>query len=297
MTTLNGYLRRVQKDKKLNAIRNKIRGSTDYNDVNEFAVRSGEILNEELSRSAADDFPDLAESYYQLVTDGAVTVQQNMNNAYKIGLEAKRAGIDMADISRMIDAVQNGDTEALINFGQRLVDQTAKKNADLYASVGLEPIIIREAESVGSVTRKKTVISKKGKAYNYMVTYQVPCKWCASLAGRYKYSDVKSGDDVFRRHKGCRCSVTFVDGSNAQDVWSKTEWHYGDAESQAQAIRLKEQQKELEERVKEEERKKRAAAVEVLINKYHYSAKNASIFYNMHKDEIAEFGIDYLMRS
>ncbi|MDY6064944.1 MAG: DUF4258 domain-containing protein, partial [Finegoldia sp.] len=34
------------------------------------------------------------------------------------------------------------------------------------------------------------------------------CKWCRSLAGTYFYNEVKAtGNDVWRRHRSCRCYV------------------------------------------------------------------------------------------
>lgn len=48
------------------------------------------------------------------------------------------------------------------------------------------------------------------------------CKWCSSIAGRYLYKDTPS--DVFRRHDNCNCTVTYENGKQRQDVWSKRTW-------------------------------------------------------------------------
>lgn len=52
------------------------------------------------------------------------------------------------------------------------------------------------------------------------------CKWCTSIAGKYNYEDVSdTGNDVYRRHQRCRCTVIFADGTGKrQDVHSKKEW-------------------------------------------------------------------------
>ncbi len=306
---LQRYRNRLQTDKRMDSLRNRIRGSTNFADANEYAVRSGEILDDEIvfevsrtptgAKKVEVDWDALTDEYYQVVTEGATQIQTNLNEAYQIGLEAKRAGFDYERINGIIkDVIDGKGREELINFGQSLVDETVLRNAELHSNVGLKPVIIRKAEPAGSVTRPKIVRSKKGKAYKYMVTYQVPCKWCARLVGEYDYSSALSGSEVFRRHVGCRCEVTYVDeGRSAKDVWSKVEWTYGNAEEQANALAIKQQQAEAAAKQAEVARIEKAKVMEVLMNKYRFTAKNASIFYNMHKAEIAEFGIDYLMRS
>ena len=47
------------------------------------------------------------------------------------------------------------------------------------------------------------------------------CKWCAALAGNYRYPE-EVPKDVYRRHDNCTCTVTYTNGRKAQDVWSKT---------------------------------------------------------------------------
>ena len=49
------------------------------------------------------------------------------------------------------------------------------------------------------------------------------CAWCDKLAGVYDYESVKdTGNNVFRRHRHCRCIVNYVpEKGKRQDVWSK----------------------------------------------------------------------------
>ena len=55
------------------------------------------------------------------------------------------------------------------------------------------------------------------------------CKWCSKLAGKYHYpEDVPK--DVYRRHDNCGCTVTYLNGRKAQNVWSKTRWDISDEE-------------------------------------------------------------------
>jgi len=86
------------------------------------------------------------------------------------------------------------------NFYQSTVDEAVRANADFQWKARLEPKIVRIAEPTA-------------------------CKWCKSIEGTYKYEDVKdTGNDVFRRHTDCKCTVTYVPGKGkAKDVWSKRE--------------------------------------------------------------------------
>lgn len=55
------------------------------------------------------------------------------------------------------------------------------------------------------------------------------CEWCSKLAGKYHYpEDVPK--DVYRRHDNCGCTVTYLNGRKAQNVWSKTKWNISDEE-------------------------------------------------------------------
>ncbi|MBO4865529.1 MAG: hypothetical protein J5582_03005 [Ruminococcus sp.] len=49
------------------------------------------------------------------------------------------------------------------------------------------------------------------------------CEWCTKMAGRYAYPD-DTPKDVFRRHDNCGCTVTYKNGRQRQDVWSKKTW-------------------------------------------------------------------------
>lgn len=48
------------------------------------------------------------------------------------------------------------------------------------------------------------------------------CDWCRALAGTYTYGD--EPEDIYRRHRYCRCRVEYSPGDGKrQDVWTK-EW-------------------------------------------------------------------------
>ena len=87
--------------------------------------------------------------------------------------------------------------EPVVNFTQSVVDDSIKKNAGCQYQSGLSPKIRRIS---------------MGKC----------CKWCGRLVGTYDYATVRNtGNDVFRRHKHCRCTVEFITNGKRQNVHTK----------------------------------------------------------------------------
>lgn len=74
------------------------------------------------------------------------------------------------------------------------------------------------------------------------------CPWCSKYAGRYEYGE--EPDDIYRRHDNCGCSVTFENGRQRQDVWSKRTWEVPgkDAGAAEPTVLTEEQARELEEK-------------------------------------------------
>ena len=55
------------------------------------------------------------------------------------------------------------------------------------------------------------------------------CEWCEKLAGTYNYEDVRdTGNNVFRRHRHCRCTVEFITNGKRQNVHTKRWKKYDD---------------------------------------------------------------------
>ena len=74
-----------------------------------------------------------------------------------------------------------------------------------------------------SVKENARIRAKLGfKCYLNRVAASGCCKWCTDIAGRYVYGDHPG--DIFRRHDNCGCTVTFENGRQRQDVWSKQTW-------------------------------------------------------------------------
>ena len=194
-------------------------GSASYAEANDFAIETGEILAEVFRKNLSSDvLPDgrmyyniakrilepMLEDNYHLAAGAAVQVQQAMNSAAGIGLKAVSPEMNADRIRGIIDIVSGKESfddiaymlsEPVVNFTQSAVDDTVKANVDFQGKSGLKPRVVRRV--AGNC-----------------------CDWCAALAGTYTYPDVPR--DVYRRHKYCRCTVTFdPESGKVQDIWSK----------------------------------------------------------------------------
>ncbi|KWZ77415.1 ADP-ribosyltransferase [Anaerococcus tetradius] len=204
---------------KLLALKNK---KASYTDANKFAEELGQILADTFkNKIKTEDLPDGKMYYniakriidpnmrmtYDMVGDYSRDVQALLNKEAGISIAALKADINQDRIDKIVEKVSSYDSyndgkwlldEPMINFAQSIVDSTIKKNADFHFKLGLKPKIVRR--EVGGC-----------------------CKWCKDKAGVYDYESVKeTGNDVFRRHRYCRCTVDYVpDKGKRQDVWSK----------------------------------------------------------------------------
>ena len=80
------------------------------------------------------------------------------------------------------------------------------------------------------------VRSKLGfKCYLNRIAATGCCKWCTDIAGRYVYGD--HPDDIFGRHDNCSCTVTFENGRERHDMWSKRTWQEDPAEVEANGFK------------------------------------------------------------
>ncbi len=166
--------------------------------INEFGTLDYNTLNEVLTKLFKDD--------YKLIADACVTAQTEMNKSANIGLKAiapkyddDRAHSIVWDMAqRDLNSFKQAYPTYTDNFYQSTVDEAVRANADFQWKARLEPKIVRIAEPTA-------------------------CKWCKSIEGTYKYEDVKdTGNDVFRRHTDCKCTVTYVPmKGKAREAWSK----------------------------------------------------------------------------
>lgn len=192
-------------------------------DIDAYATRTGDLLAEVLHRNiSSDTLPDgrmyynianrvlspVLEKNYDLVADVATLVQKQLNERAGIGIRPMRPEINRDRISGLVDLASDaeryddvsGQVESgVLNYTQSVATDAVHENAEFHYKSGLAPRIVRTAE-VGC------------------------CQWCQDLAGTYDYSDVRnSGNDVYRRHRNCRCMVEYdpSNGAKRQNVHTK----------------------------------------------------------------------------
>ena len=190
-----------------------------FEDADTYAIELGEILasifNEKIT---ADILPDgrmyynIAErilnntlhNNHKLISEYAVDVQTTLNNQAGLKLKGMQAELNQSRIDGMIERLSNETDfekikwmlgEPTINFSQAVVDETVKTNVDFHYKMGLKPKVVRKVEFNG-------------------------CSWCKAMEGEYEYPDVP--EDVYKRHRDCRCVVSYEPSeSKKQNVWSK----------------------------------------------------------------------------
>lgn len=144
---------------------------------------------------------------YDLITEASKLIQQSVDSASGLGIEAVAAEFPAERIAGLIDKITEANDlegvrrwlgEPIVNNSEAFVDDFVKENARVRSGMGLATYIVRKA-SPGC------------------------CAWCSAMTGRYPYGD--EPPDVYRRHEFCRCVVTAeYERGGRQDVWSKREW-------------------------------------------------------------------------
>lgn len=201
-------------------------GQATYDDAYKYAEEVGKILSEAFANVLSPDvLPDgklyfnIAKSLleptlgqnFELVTAYTRDVQQLLNSSAGLGIKAVTATPDQERLHNLFGRVCDNEEsfttaqkvleEPIINYTLHVVDQTQKANLDLHKKAGLQPVIKR---------------TTSGKC----------CSWCSNLAGTYNYpEDVP--DDIYRRHRYCRCAVIYdpKDNRGVQDVNDHSTWY------------------------------------------------------------------------
>lgn len=200
------------------------KGIADYGDSLSFAKEIGNCVCNAFKGNVSDGvLPDgkmyydisktliepICKENYKIIAAHCVAVQTSLNRKANIGLNAieptYKADRTEGLVKYISSAEKYSDREksflqSLSTNAKSVVDDSVKQNAEFHYNSGLSPKIIRKTN---------------GKC----------CKWCQEQVGVYDYKDVKDkGNDVFRRHANCDCTVTYDPGDGSkkvQDVWSK----------------------------------------------------------------------------
>lgn len=300
------FNKRMESDREFIRLAGKIPKSGDYAVAGEYAVRTGELLSDSIvenvrslpnmSRELAEEvLPPLLEYDYSITAEAAKTVQTNLNTEAGLGIEALAADLNVNRITGLVEKVSSYENmaaalwvlqEPVVNYSQAVVTDSLKRNAEESARLGIERYIVRKAEAYERKQRRH----KAGKRASY---YTVPCKWCAGLAGRYVYKGNGSNipREVYQQHLGCRCSLTYENGNERQNVWDHAQkWTADDADRQRKAYEQVQRQRAYDQQRKAQEAATRASEVEFLVEKTGMSAKQASIWRNMRINAIRKAG-------
>ena len=191
-------------------------------DVSAYAARLGELARDTIREVLTPDALPNETLYYNILRDTVGTLMKNAHSlvnrraieAQKVIDEAQGLGIQAVEAPypqrRAHDLIYKAGApeagfdakmrildEPVVTLTQAFFDDHVRANAKERFRAGMAPKIVRTA-SWGC------------------------CKWCAAQAGTYDYEDVKdTGNNVFRRHQRCRCTVEYVCDGTRQDVWSK----------------------------------------------------------------------------
>lgn len=214
--------RRASLDPQLRQIMKKIeKGKANFTDTALLSQRMGNLLGELFGAEVLGIPEDAREAVcegllrrqYDFINEMLGTVQRAQDKPLGISLNPIKAP-----------------------FPAERVQQVAHSLLDL----GVKPEVIRRRANAPVATVAKSFhddyirinAQKRNdlgfKCYLNRVAVNGCCSWCTEVAGRYVYGDHPA--DIFRRHDNCDCTVTFENGRQRQDVWSKRTWDANDPE-------------------------------------------------------------------
>lgn len=203
----------IRNDRKARQLYELIQKKTGtYNTASEYAIRVGECLARILRKNAPFEsiaewdlenlIPQALGLDHEYVVQACAQVQLALNADAGLGInyvppifDGNRAYGIVAELRDNPEFVNIERTfyDQLVNFSQNVVDESIRVNANVLSNAGVQPKIVRHPE-VGA------------------------CAWCRAVAGTYEYADVRrAGNDVWRRHENCRCTVDFVTERNGSE--------------------------------------------------------------------------------
>lgn len=211
----------IEHDEVLSGLTAKISESGTWDDAQMYAGRiAAHRSNSLLDNIKVEDLPN-GQMYYNIanriippalrsdydrVAEICMQVQEQVNEAARIGIKAQKPELNEDRIDGIVNRISSepyNDVKWLLdapidNFLRSAVDDTVKANADFHYKSGLNPVIKRTTD---------------GKC----------CDWCSKRAGTYPYKP-DMDREVFRRHENCGCTVAYypdVNSKRRQNVWDK----------------------------------------------------------------------------
>lgn len=220
------FNRKVNLDPEIRSVMDKIRNQdADLDDTSRLCLRRSELMGQFMQSHIPDLAPgDRERLCTALLHDGYEVTNEVVPDALRaqderlgLHLNPVRAPFPWERVQTVSHSLEDpGITEEqrnrragapVANTSMSFHDDSVKENARIRAKLGF-------------------------KCYLNRVAASGCCKWCTDIAGRYVYGDHPG--DIFRRHDNCGCTVTFENGRQRQDVWSKQTWQASPAEILAQ---------------------------------------------------------------
>lgn len=203
----------ISNKSKLEKYQNLLKNNNaSYKEADDYAVALGEITKAAFDNNvnsavlpngrmyyniANSIIPKVLQSNFTDINNYCQEVQKLFNDNKGLTFNPVNVNINNDRLKGLIQSIADAEnydkvskqfTESLINFGQAVVTDNIKANADFQYKTGKVLPVIRRMST--------------GKC----------CKWCTSLVGTYKYTpDMDTA--VFRRHANCRCQVLYDNGS------------------------------------------------------------------------------------
>lgn len=213
---LSEYKRRLSLDPQIRAILRKLdKGKADFTDTSKLSQREADILGELLGGKILDVPAEgrealctaLLKAQHSDINDLLGEVQEALDEPLGVRLKPARAAFPSERVEQLAHSLVDPGVkpETIQRRADKPVATVAKSFHDDYIRINAA-----KRHDMGF------------KCYLNRVAVSGCCKWCTEVAGRYVYGD--HPDDIFRRHDNCDCTVTFENGRQRQDVWSKRTW-------------------------------------------------------------------------
>lgn len=203
-------------DPQLRSVMKRIReGKATFRDTAAYSQRLSALLGQVFSAEVEAMSPEERETICKALLRGNydeigrvfAQVQERIDEENGLHLTAVRPAYPTERVDQLAhslldpgvqpETIRRRAQNGAANVSQSFHDDLIAENAKIRSALGLKCYLVRETD--GSC-----------------------CKWCDSLAGRYVYGSHPG--DIFRRHDNCGCTVTYENGRERQDVWSKRTW-------------------------------------------------------------------------
>lgn len=204
------FLEALRNDRRATALITKIEaGKGTYDMASEYAARVGDCLAKVLKARAPYEnidewdidnlIPKSLGLDHSIVSYACMNVQETLNKDARLRVKFQEPKFDSDRAYGLVQELRNNPEftnieksfyDQLTNFSQNIVDESIRDNARVLAGAGVRSMVIRHTE-FGA------------------------CEWCDEVAGAYDYDEVSdAGNDVWRRHENCRCTIDFITERN-----------------------------------------------------------------------------------